>query len=205
MERSNPRDFSIHLRSRRSEGSDVHPVSGVDLGTGERELPSARIVHGVWPSYDRVVKEAAWADAERWRALADGSSCPICIASRPRDVIAEFAATWVTAAREAQLPGYTCVVSKRHVVEPYELPSPERSLFWEEAMNTARVLAELTGAVKMNYGIHGNVIPHLHLHLWPRYVDDPYDVGGIPVGRASFTRSDEQLAGIAAALAAAQT
>jgi diadenosine tetraphosphate (Ap4A) HIT family hydrolase len=57
-------------------------------------------------------------------------------------------------------------VSKRHVVEPYELSTPERSLFWEEAMNAARVLAEVTGAAKMNYGIHGNVIPHLHLHLW---------------------------------------
>ena len=148
------------------------------------------------------VKEAAWADPERWRPLADGSGCPICLAGRPRDVIAEFAATWVTAGREAQLPGYACVVSKRHVVEPYELAATERRLFWEEAMDAARALAELTGVVKMNYGIHGNVIPHLHLHLWPRYPDDPYDVGGIPAGQATFTRSDDQLAKMAAALTA---
>ena len=72
-------------------------------------------------------------------------------------------------------------------------------------MSAARALAELTGTAKMNYGIHGNVIPHLHLHLWPRYRDDPYDVGGIPAGEATFMRSDEQLAQMAAALAAAET
>ena len=69
-------------------------------------------------------------------------------------------------------------------------------------MNAARALAEFTGAVKMNYGIHVNVIPHLHLHLWPRYTDDPYDVGGIPAGQATFVRSDEELAAMAEALVA---
>jgi diadenosine tetraphosphate (Ap4A) HIT family hydrolase len=150
------------------------------------------------------LKKAAWADAERWRGLAGGSGCPICLAGRPRDVIVEFSAIWITAGREAHLPGYACVVSKRHVVEPYELSGTERSLFWEEAMNAARALAEFTGAVKMNYGIHGNVIPHLHLHLWPRFHDDPYDVGGIPAGQATFSRSEEQLAEMAAALSAAR-
>jgi diadenosine tetraphosphate (Ap4A) HIT family hydrolase len=43
------------------------------------------------------------------------------------------------------------------------------------------------------------VIPHLHLHLWPRYVDDPYDTGGIPAGVASFTRSEDDISRLAAA------
>src|SRR5207247_7782356 len=96
---------------------------------------------------------------------------------------------------------YACVVSKHHVVEPFDLRSSDRAAFWEEAMRAARALAELTGAVKMNYGIHGNVIPHLHLHLWPRFITDPYDVGGIPAGQAAFVRSEEELAAMAKALA----
>jgi diadenosine tetraphosphate (Ap4A) HIT family hydrolase len=28
--------------------------------------------------------------------------------------------------------------------------------------------------VKINYEIHGNSAPHLHLHLYPRYMDDPF-------------------------------
>lgn len=150
------------------------------------------------------MKAAAWADPDRWKALVDGSGCPICVEGRPRDVIAEFSSTWVTAGREAQLPFYACVVSKSHVIEPYELADPERRLFWEEALTAARVLADISGAIKINYGIHGNVIPHLHLHLWPRYIDDPYDVGGIPAGAASFARTDRQIAAMAAALETAR-
>jgi diadenosine tetraphosphate (Ap4A) HIT family hydrolase len=145
------------------------------------------------------MKEAAWADPERWREVCAEDGCPICRAGEPQNVIAEAAATWVTAPAEAQLPGYACVVSKLHVVEPFELPERESTSFWAEAMVAARVLAQLTGALKLNYGIHGNVIPHLHLHLWPRYVDDPYDTGGIPVGVASFTRSEDDIRRLAAA------
>lgn len=95
------------------------------------------------------------------------------------------------------------MVGKHHVVEPYELPSAERASFWEEAMLAARVLAELFRPIKMNYEIHGNVIPHLHLHLYPRFPDDPYDVGALRPRLASFTRSDEELARMGQALRAA--
>jgi diadenosine tetraphosphate (Ap4A) HIT family hydrolase len=149
------------------------------------------------------MKSAAWADTEHWSEVCSPAGCPICQAGEPRDVIAESVATWVTAGREAQLPGYACVVSKRHVVEPFELPEPDRAAFWTEALTAARALSELTQAVKMNYGIHGNVIPHLHLHLWPRYADDPYDTGGIPASGVSFTRTDDELRRMAVAPAAA--
>ena len=149
------------------------------------------------------MKVAAWADPDRWDDLCDPSGCPICQSGAPRDVIAESESTWVTAAHHAQLPGYACVVSKRHAVEPFELSTGDAAAFWSEAMTAARVLAELTGAVKMNYGIHGNVIPHLHLHLWPRFVDYPYDTGGIPAPGESFTRSDDDLRKMAIALRSA--
>lgn len=148
------------------------------------------------------MKSAAWADPKHWRDVCSPAGCPICQAGEPRDVIAESSSTWVTAGREAQLPGYACVVSKHHVVEPFELHASDRAAFWEEAMNAARTLAELTGAVKMNYGIHGNVIPHLHLHLWPRLATDPYDVGGIPSPGVTFARTDDELERMAVALRA---
>jgi diadenosine tetraphosphate (Ap4A) HIT family hydrolase len=144
------------------------------------------------------MKAAAWADRERWQPLVDGSGCPICVRGEPLDVVAELAAVWVTASTEAPLPAYACVVSKVHAVEPFELDDDIAGPFWHDAMTVARRLAAFAGSVKMNYGIHGNVIPHLHMHLWPRLVDDPYDTGGITVGVASFTRSDEDLAALGA-------
>jgi diadenosine tetraphosphate (Ap4A) HIT family hydrolase len=144
----------------------------------------------------------AWSDAQRWQALCDGSQCPICLRGHPLDVIAEFPASWVSASPEAPLPGYACLVSKLHVIEPFELPAEARSAFWEEAMAVARVLSELFQPVKMNYEIHGNVVPHLHLHLYPRFVDDPY--GGLRYHSASFTRTDQELGRLAQALAVAR-
>jgi diadenosine tetraphosphate (Ap4A) HIT family hydrolase len=108
-------------------------------------------------------------------------------------VIAELATTWVTAGVEAPLPGYACVVSKRHVVEPFELAPRERAAFWREAMLAARVLHDLCRPAKLNYEIHGNTVPHLHLHLFPRFADDPYVGGPIDPRRASFRRTPADL------------
>ena len=138
----------------------------------------------------------------RWRGLRDGTVCPICVRGGPLDVVAELHATWVSTPTVAPLPGYACVVSKRHVVEPYELPPEERTAFWEEAMTVARALAFLYDPVKMNYEIHGNVVPHLHLHLYPRYEGDPYRTGALDRREDSFTRTGPELAAIEDAILA---
>jgi len=42
------------------------------------------------------------------------------------------------------------------------------------------ILAELeTSWVKLNYEAHGNTIPHLHMHFYPRYPGDPFEGGPI--------------------------
>lgn len=120
----------------------------------------------------------------------DERTCPICShpGRRPVDVVLDLAVSWVTAGTNAPLPGYVCVVAKRHVVEPYELPQHERVAFWEDCMIAARGLANLFQPAKMNYEIHGNTIPHLHMHLYPRYAGDPYE--GRPIGKqARFPRT----------------
>jgi RimJ/RimL family protein N-acetyltransferase len=136
-----------------------------------------------------MVSEPSWVDADRWEALCDGRACPICLDGGPRDVIAELPTTWVTAGHDALLPGYTCVVSKRHVVEPYELPDDERAAFWDEVLTVARTLCDVLDPVKLNYEIHGNTVPHLHLHLYPRFRETAHAAG-----------TDEVLAEVARAL-----
>lgn len=47
----------------------------------------------------------------------------------------------------------------------------------------------------MNYEIHGNTIPHLHMHLYPRYAGDPYE--GRPITEETlFQRTAQDLARI---------
>ena len=110
---------------------------------------------------------------------------------------------WVTASRSAPLPGYVCVVAKRHVVEPFHLEASEGHVFWDMLMNVARGVEACTGAAKMKYEIHGNTVPHLHVHLFPRYPGDPFE--GRPIDTAAaqpFVRTDEDLTRLRLAISA---
>ena len=40
------------------------------------------------------------------------------------------------------------------------------------ARRLSRAVARATGAVKLEYEVHGNTLLHLHLHVFPRYVGD---------------------------------
>lgn len=60
-------------------------------------------------------------------------------------------------------------------------------------MTVAKILAELFRPVKMNNEIHGNTLPHLHVHLFPRMRDDPFIGGPIDPRKASFARRPHDL------------
>ena len=100
----------------------------------------------------------------------------------------------------AVLPGYACVVARRHVEEPFQLPDDEMVAFWRESMAVARALSSLLEPVKMNYEIHGNSIPHLHLHLYPRFPGDPFEGRPIAMDAPAFTRTAEDLQRMADAI-----
>jgi len=75
----------------------------------------------------------------------------------------------------APVQGYVCLVSKLHAVELHDLPEASAAAFMRDARRVSRALAAATGAVKLNYEIHGNSLPHLHLHFFPRYRGDFFE------------------------------
>jgi diadenosine tetraphosphate (Ap4A) HIT family hydrolase len=140
---------------------------------------------------------SAWNETDRWAALCSGAACPICTRGQPLDVVAGLEASWVTARETAPVRGYVCLVSRIHAVELHDLPAAAAAAFMRDAQLTSRVLSSITGAVKLNYEIHGNSLPHLHMHFFPRYRGDrfegrPIDPGlpGRPVyGPGEFERT----------------
>ena len=146
-----------------------------------------------------------WSDSVEWARRLSRDGCVICQGGGPLDVVATFESCWATAAREAPLPGYVCVVARQHVVEPFEMSEQERSTFWNDAMVIARAVAETVRPIKMNYEIHGNTLPHLHLHLFPRRPDDPYVGGPVDPRKAVFSRSDDELRALTEAIGRAAT
>lgn len=133
-------------------------------------------------------------DPDLWPLLRDGTACWTCAAGVPKGiVVAESPVTWITTRREASCRGYLCIYSKRHVVEPHELTPQEMTTFFADAMTAARAIDALFDPVKINYEIHGNTNPHLHLHVFPRYVGDPFESGSIDGSNGQVTHSDAEI------------
>jgi diadenosine tetraphosphate (Ap4A) HIT family hydrolase len=93
----------------------------------------------------------------------------------PSDVLIELEGSWLTTQEQAPMRGYACLVSRRHVVELHELSEAEGSTFMRDLRKVSKALSLVTGAAKLNYEIHGNTIPHLHVHLYPRQVGDAFE------------------------------
>lgn len=67
-----------------------------------------------------------------------------------------------------------CVVAYRsHINELFELPDTELALFTQDVANAARAMKNSLGAAKINYGAYSDKLPHLHMHLVPKYQDGP--------------------------------
>jgi diadenosine tetraphosphate (Ap4A) HIT family hydrolase len=116
-----------------------------------------------------------WSEPDEWRRLLSGEACPICLSGKPFNIIAELAVSYLTAGEETPLKGSCALFLKRHAVELYELSTQEAAAFMHDAQRASQAIHEATGAVKMNYEIHGNTIPHLHMHLFPRYAGDAFE------------------------------
>ena len=116
-----------------------------------------------------------WTDPEKWELWRRAETCPVCLRGRPSDLIADLEASYLLAGEDAPMRGYCFLMLKRHAVELYELSAGEAAGFMRDVQRVSKAVHEITGAVKLNYEIHGNTIPHLHLHLFPRYIGDAFE------------------------------
>ena len=63
-----------------------------------------------------------------------------------------------------------CMVAYRgHVNELFELPAGELALFMQDVARAAKAITTACGPKKINYGAYSDKLPHLHMHLVPKY------------------------------------
>ncbi len=75
--------------------------------------------------------------------------------------------------KEQTYHGRCIVAYKDHVNELYELPPAELALFTQDVARAAKALQAAFNPAKINYGAYSDKLPHLHVHLVPKYVDGP--------------------------------
>lgn len=74
---------------------------------------------------------------------------------------------------EAGFPGWCRVIWDEHVAELTDLPKPDRQLVLNAVVALEEAIrAELT-PWKINIASLGTGAPHLHVHVIPRFEDDP--------------------------------
>lgn len=75
---------------------------------------------------------------------------------------------------EPGYPGFCRVIWAAHVREMTDLAEDDRSHLMEIVFGVEAVLREHLQPHKINLASLGNVVPHLHWHVIPRYIDDPH-------------------------------
>jgi diadenosine tetraphosphate (Ap4A) HIT family hydrolase len=68
--------------------------------------------------------------------------------------------------------GYSLFLSKTHAAELHELSASERSTFLAEMSLVGEAVYRAFQPKKLNYELLGNLSPHMHWHIIPRYKTD---------------------------------
>ena len=92
---------------------------------------------------------------------------------------------------EPDYPGFTRVVWQAHVAEMTDLAPADRDRLMAVVWQVEGALRAVLAPDKVNLASFGNVVPHLHWHVVPRWSDDrhfPQPVWGAPAtGREAAT------------------
>lgn len=75
-------------------------------------------------------------------------------------------------ADEPDYPGFVRVILSRHAREMTDLAPAERARLMAIVFEVEAVVREVMGADKMNVASLGNMTPHVHWHVVPRFTDD---------------------------------
>jgi diadenosine tetraphosphate (Ap4A) HIT family hydrolase len=97
--------------------------------------------------------------------------CPLC-ATDGGDVVWRSALLRIVLPDEPAWPGFTRVVLGSHVAEMTDLDESERGVLLQAVWRVEAVMRRLLSPDKVNVASLGNMVPHLHWHVVPRWRGD---------------------------------
>ena len=135
---------------------------------------------------------------EDWESRKRGVRCPFCAdltgqsfhSGRVSEALLE---------RYAIANGHVAVVfRRRHVANFTDLAPEELTEYWADIQDVGRTVERVFKPCHVNYLLLGNIVPHLHVHIVPRYLDDsapeqPLPWNASPVPEELFAARFRQL------------
>lgn len=92
---------------------------------------------------------------------------------------------------DANYPGFCRVVWNEHVKEMSDLGVADRLQLNDAVWHVETAVREVMEPAKVNVASLGNVVPHLHWHVIPRFVDDAHFPN--PVWSPAVREADAQV------------
>jgi diadenosine tetraphosphate (Ap4A) HIT family hydrolase len=99
--------------------------------------------------------------------------CELCELAAASKVVANDKFS-VILADDANYPGFARVIWNEHVREVSDLADADRLLLNDAVWKLEQAVREVMQPLKVNVASLGNVVPHLHWHVIPRYADDAH-------------------------------
>lgn len=108
--------------------------------------------------------------------------CPLCRIAQD-DIIWQDDRCRIIRVDDPAYPGFYRVVWGTHVAEMSDLAATDRHHLLDVVVATEQALRAAMQPDKINLASFGNMVPHLHWHVIPRFTDDrhfPESVWGAP-------------------------
>ena len=103
-------------------------------------------------------------------------SCPLC-SSLNENII--YQDNFLRVILVDDIPGYIRVITQKHIKEFSELSDEEAINLMLTVKKIEKVLIDELNPEKVNIASLGNMVPHLHIHIIPRFKNDPWWPGAV--------------------------
>jgi diadenosine tetraphosphate (Ap4A) HIT family hydrolase len=106
--------------------------------------------------------------------------CPFCDAP---EMVLENTFAFVRWDLYAVSPGHALIIPKRHFPDYFDCTNDEQQALWSLVEEAKKLIDKQYAPDGYNIGINaglaaGQTVPHLHIHLIPRYIGDMKDPKG---------------------------
>lgn len=101
------------------------------------------------------------------------TACPLC-QTAGEDVLFSNDLYRIVAVNDPAWPGFCRVILNRHAAEMTDLPMEDRAALMNAVYVVESALRTLMNPTKINLASLGNVVPHVHWHIIPRWTDDTH-------------------------------
>ncbi len=103
--------------------------------------------------------------------------CPFCKLSPSREIIIDTHGAYAIYDKYPVSQGHALIIPRNHCSDYFELTEEEQIQCWSVVNSVKKIIQEKYHPDGFNIGVNinesaGQTIPHVHIHLIPRYIGD---------------------------------